>query len=93
MEELIEDLIHSKAQSKTARLIQSFVSSDSILIMNILGTILRLRCPFRVLCLVEGKDVLVDQAYEVEAVRPSKEHKLEYLIDWKWYPLDWFLIL
>ena len=93
MEELIHDLINSKAQSRAIRLMQRFVSSDSILIMNILGIVLRLRCPFKVLCLVEEKDLEVDEAYVVVEVRGSKQHRLEYLIEENWYPLDSFIIL
>ena len=70
------------------------VSSSSILVMDSIGTLHRLNCPFRVIALMDiPPDIKEGKPYFVNAVKMSLDLKDIFIIQNKGYYILGFIIL
>jgi len=68
-----------------------FVDSSSILISTDVKLI-RIRCPFKVICVMEVNEIKSGQIKSVWSVYPSEIHRLLYLIDNKLFVYSYFRV-
>jgi hypothetical protein len=70
------------------------VISSSILVIDSIGTLHRLNCPFRVVALMDiPPDITEGKPYFVNAVKMSLDLKDIFIINNNGYHIRWFLIL
>jgi len=69
-----------------------YKNTNSILIINSLGTLRQLFTPFGVECIHPIGNICKKSVVFVEQVIPHNEHKIIYLIMGSWYPYGVFKI-
>jgi len=79
--------------SKVILELQKWCKGNSILIVSITGSLLRLYVPFRVECLEDVDGLLAGKAYRVDRVMVSNDYLLSYEIQGTAYYFKYFTIL
>ncbi len=70
-----------------------YCSPHSILVLGKAGRLMRLFCPFKVKPILKIDVLLLEQVYNVTAVRISDDLKIFYVIASTAYPYHFFIIL
>ncbi|HDZ40336.1 MAG TPA: hypothetical protein ENH59_01465 [Bacteroidetes bacterium] len=70
-----------------------WVSSDSLLIIDVEGLVRRIYCPFEVICLAEFNDIDIGEKVSVDAYKISLSLKEVYIIKGKAYLIYYFRII
>jgi hypothetical protein len=73
--------------------LQKWCKGNSILIVSIAGTLLRLYCPFTVECTQDVEMLRSGMKYRVERVFLSKDYLLSYEIQGEVYHFKHFIVL
>ena len=69
------------------------VGTDSILVITSEGKLIRLYCPFRVICRVNVPPLNIDEEYLVQAVKMTLQLEEVFIIDGKAYYFRYFTIM
>lgn len=69
------------------------VKEDSILVVDMKGSLRRIYCPFNVICLVAFPDISEGEKVAVEAVKMTLSIKEVYIINGRAYFIIYFKIL
>jgi hypothetical protein len=72
--------------------ILKWVSSDSMLVIDRLGNLRRVYCPFKVICLVTFPEITQGEKVSVDAVKLTVEIKEVYIIKGTAYFIAYFMI-
>ena len=70
-----------------------WISSDSILVIDRLGLLRRIYCPFKTICLVTFPDIKQGDKVSVDAVKLSVEVKEVFIIKGTAYYIIFFKII
>lgn len=73
--------------------ILKWVSSDSLLVIDKLGVLRRIYCPFKAICLVTFPDIHQGEKVSVDAVKLTVEVKEVFIIRGTAYFIIYFSIL
>jgi hypothetical protein len=69
-----------------------WVSSDSLLVIDGLGNLRRIYCPFKVICLVNFPEITKGEKLSVDAIKLTVEVKEVYIIRGTAYYIAYFII-
>jgi hypothetical protein len=70
-----------------------WVSSDSILVIDRLGTLRRIYCPFKAVCLVTFPEIKQGEKVNVDAIKLTVEVKEVFVIRGTAYYIIYFTII
>jgi hypothetical protein len=71
----------------------NWVSSDSLLVIDIKGALRRIYCPFKAICLVTFPDIKQGERVSVEAIKMTVEVKEVFIIKGTAYYILYFKII
>ena len=81
------------SKEEILRELLKWVSSDSILVIDDKGTLRRLYCPFKAVCLVTFPDIKKGDKVLVDAIKLTVEIKEVYIIKGTAYFIIYFKII
>jgi len=69
------------------------IDNRSLLVINDLKGLIRLRTPFKVICIEPVGKILKDDVHSVYLLCASAEYRLLYQITGQFYPYKYFMVL
>jgi hypothetical protein len=69
-----------------------WISSDSLLVIDVSGHLRRVYCPFKVICLVNFPSITQGEKVSVDAIKLTVEIKEVYIIRGIAYHIAYFMI-